>query len=276
MHLIASHAKLLWSAAFKAADIHMTTLTRPKLSEQQLSDFENNGFLLARQAFSEADMAHIRRWCDELVAMPEVSGRQWIYWEKSLLNPNDKIICRIENITPFHEGFREMTEALKAPMSQLLGEEAVLFKEKVNFKYPGGDGFKPHQDAQAGWDAYADFFISVLVCIDEATLENGCLKVVPGHHKRGLFQSWQPLSDAEMEGMQFVDCPTKPGDMIFFDCYAPHASEPNLTQSIRRLYYATYNRASAGDFLSQYYADKHKNYPPDVDRDPSRNYVFRV
>ncbi|HIE20029.1 MAG TPA: phytanoyl-CoA dioxygenase family protein, partial [Rhodospirillales bacterium] len=66
------------------------------------------------------------------------------------------------------------------------------------------------------------------------------------------------------------------GDVIFFDCYAPHASEPNLTDQTRRLYYATYNRLSEGDHLAQYYADKHKNYPPDIDREPGKDYVFRV
>jgi len=29
---------------------------------------------------------------------------------------------------------------LKAPAGQLLGDDAVLFKEKINFKMPGGDG----------------------------------------------------------------------------------------------------------------------------------------
>ncbi len=161
-------------------------------------------------------------------------------------------------------------------MAQLLGEEAELFKEKVNFKMPGGDGFKPHQDSQAGWDDYVDFFISALVSIDEATPENGCLKMVSGHHQRGLFKSWEPLSDEDMAGMEFVLVPTKPGDVVFFDCYAPHASEPNLTDQTRRIYYATYNRLSAGQHMAQYYADKHKNFPPDIDRDPDKEYVFRV
>ena len=251
-------------------------LSIPTLTEQQIQDFENNGFLLASGAFNSADMALIERWCEELVAMPEESGRQWVYWEKSLLNPDEKIISRIENITPFHDGFAELTDTLKAPTEQLLGEDAVLFKEKVNFKYPGADGFKPHQDSQAGWDDYTDFFISALVCIDEATQENGCIKIVPGHHKRGLFQSWEPLSEKDIADMTFVNCPTKAGDLIFFDNYAPHASNPNLSQNIRRLYYATYNRASAGEHMAQYYADKHKNYPPDIDRNPEKEYVFRV
>jgi ectoine hydroxylase-related dioxygenase (phytanoyl-CoA dioxygenase family) len=165
---------------------------------------------------------------------------------------------------------------LKGPVGQLLGEEAALFKEKINFKMAGGDGFKPHQDSQAGWDSYADFFISTLVSIDEATVENGCLQLVNGHHKRGLFKSWEPLTEDDMADMEFVLCPTKPGDIIFFDCYAPHASEPNLTDQTRRLYYATYNRLSEGDHLAQYYADKHKNYPPDIDRESGKDYVFRV
>ncbi|MCH7831320.1 MAG: phytanoyl-CoA dioxygenase family protein, partial [Proteobacteria bacterium] len=33
---------------------------------------------------------------------------------------------------------------------------------------------------------------------------------------------------------------------------------------------------SAADHRPKYYADKHKNYPPDIDRDPAREYVFRV
>ncbi len=32
----------------------------------------------------------------------------------------------------------------------------MLFKDKINFTLPGGDGFKPHQDQQTGWSASAD------------------------------------------------------------------------------------------------------------------------
>jgi ectoine hydroxylase-related dioxygenase (phytanoyl-CoA dioxygenase family) len=157
-----------------------------------------------------------------------------------------------------------------------LGEEAVLFKEKINFKMPGGGGFEPHQDSQAGWWKYGDYYISVMVCIDEATLENGCLKLVAGHHKRGLYREWEPLTNEDMEGMEFVPHPTQPGDVVLFDSYAPHASEPNMSDKIRRLYFATYNRLSDGDYLAEYYADKHKTLPPDVDRVEGKDYVYRV
>jgi len=254
----------------------MPRLTPPSLSDIQIEAFHNDGFLVARGVFDPDEMAMITAWADELVAMPEQPGRHWVYWEESLREPGVKLVNRIENIAPFHHGFAELNDLLKAPVAQLLGEDAVLFKEKVNFKMPGGGGFKPHQDSQAGWDTYADFFINALVSIDSSDTGNGCLEIASGHHDRGLFHSWAPLTDADMVDMTFVPCPTAPGDIVFFDCYAPHGSEPNFSDSIRRLYYATYNRRSAGDHIAQYYADKRESYPPDIERDPDQTYIYRV
>lgn len=250
-------------------------LSTPILTNDDIAAFERDGYLVKRGGFASGDMAQLSTWTDEVLAMEEISGRHWVYHEKSRKDGTD-LVNRIENIAPFHDGFQTLTNALRAPVAQLLGEPAVLFKEKINFKMPGGGGFAPHQDSQAGWDTYADFFISALVSIDRSTLENGCLQMVAGHHKSGLVKSWEPLNDDEMKGMSFLPVPTEPGDIVFFDCYAPHASEANMSDSIRRIYYATYNRASAGDHMAQYYADKHKNFPPDIDRDPDKDYVFRV
>lgn len=247
----------------------------PKLTDQQVADFERHGYVVVPGAFDAGDAATIERWTREVADLPEEVGKHWVFHEKSRADGSD-LINRIEYIRRFHDGFDELTRVLTAPAAQAFGEDVVLFKEKINFKMPGGDGFKPHQDSQAGWDVYADFFISALVSIDAATLENGCLELCAGHHQEGLFRSWEPLTEKDMKGMDFVACPTAPGDVVFFDCYAPHQSEPNMSDSVRRIYYATYNRASAGDHMAQYYADKHKNFPPDVDRDPAKTYVFRV
>lgn len=251
-------------------------LSTPVISDDQIKDFEQNGYLILRQAFDADEMRLIEIWTQEMTALPEETGKHWVFHERSLKGDGADLISRIENIAPFHAGFEELSSVLKHPVGQLLGEEATLFKEKINFKMSGGDGFKPHQDSQAGWDAYADFFISALVSIDDATVENGCLQLVAGHHQRGLFKSWRPLSEDDMAGMDFVHCPTKPGDVVLFDCFAPHASEPNMTGETRRVYYATYNRAADGYHMAQYYADKHKSFPPDIDRDPGKEYVFRV
>jgi len=251
-------------------------LNVPNLTDSDVANFERDGYLIVRGAFPSDQMTSIASWADQLLAMPEESGRHWVYHEPSLKGDGEDLISRIENISPFHAGFLELSEALKAPVGQLLGEEAALFKEKINFKMPGGDGFKPHQDSQAGWDRYADFFVSVLVTIDAATEENGCLEICAGHHKQGLYTSWQPLTEEDMMDMDFVSVPTDPGDLIFFDCYAPHQSQPNLSDRVRRIYFATYNRLSAGDHLAQYYADKFESFPPDIDRQPDKEYVYRV
>jgi hypothetical protein len=40
--------------------------------------------------------------------------------------------------------------------------------------------------------------------------------------------------------------------------------------------YLTYNKLSDGDHREKYYNDKYKNYPPDIDRDPNKDYKFKV
>jgi 2-aminoethylphosphonate dioxygenase len=162
-------------------------------------------------------------------------------------------------------------------VADLLGEPAVLFKDKINLKLPGGDGFEPHQDQQAGWSAYAPLFVTALVSIDESTEANGCLELAAGHHARGLIgREWAPLAGPDLAGVEFRPCPTKPGDALFFDSYVPHRSGPNLSEEPRRVLYVTYNRLADGDHRARYYADKRRAYPPDVEREPGTRYVYRV
>ena len=250
--------------------------TVPVLTDTQIGAYERDGFVALRAAFDAAEMRRITAWAAEAAALPEEPGGHWVFHERSRLDPRRDLISRIEYLAPFHAGFAELCEALKPAAAQLLGEPAVLFKEKINFKMAGGDGFKPHQDSQAGWETYASVFVTIALTIDEATAANGCLRIAAGHHKRGLFRAWEPLTDEDMAGMRFVDCPTRPGDLVFVDSYAPHASEPNLSDGLRRLYFATYNRLSEGDHMTRYYADKRKNYPPDIEREPGKQYTFRV
>jgi ectoine hydroxylase-related dioxygenase (phytanoyl-CoA dioxygenase family) len=70
--------------------------------------------------------------------------------------------------------------------------------------------------------------------------------------------------------------PTSPGDVIFFDSFVPHASGPNRTTEPRRILYLTYNLVVHGDQRARYHADKHTSFPPDIERDHNRQYVFRV
>ena len=58
----------------------------------------------------------------------------------------DKQLCRAENFADFHpEMSRLSREIILGTVSDLFDEQAVLFKEKVNFKLAGGGGFLAHQ-----------------------------------------------------------------------------------------------------------------------------------
>jgi ectoine hydroxylase-related dioxygenase (phytanoyl-CoA dioxygenase family) len=69
---------------------------------------------------------------------------------------------------------------------------------------------------------------------------------------------------------------TEPGDVIYFDSFVPHASGPNLTATPRRILYVTYALASHGDHRARYFADKRRDFPPDIEREPGHVYTFRV
>src|SRR5690606_38472973 len=83
---------------------------------------------------------------------------------------------------PFHSGLRDLltTGPMLETASALLGEPAVLYKEKINYKLPGGAGYAPHQDAPAY--PFIDVHVSCMVAVDDATIDNGCLEVVTGRH----------------------------------------------------------------------------------------------
>ena len=249
------------------------------LSSRELADYRRDGFLVCRGLFGPDEVAELRRATDEVQGWPEQPGVWMVYGEKSLREPGHRLVNRIENFYPYHPGFKALFDGdkLLGRVSDLFGEPGVLFKDKINFKLAGGDGFKPHQDQQAGWSVYASLFITALVAIDDATEANGCLELAAGHHTRGLIgPEWAPLSEENLRGVQFTPYPTAPGDTVFFDSFVPHRSGPNLSHEPRRVLYVTYNRLGEGDHRAQYYADKRKNYPPDVEREPGRQYVYRV
>lgn len=254
-------------------------LVERALSASQVADFKRDGFVFVPGFYDAEEVRRITGWTDEITAWPEVPGRHMVYYEDDLKNPDARVVQRIEDFTQYHEGFAGLFNEgrMAQAVADLLGEPAALFKEKINYKMPGGDGFKAHQDAQAGWNVYASFYITALVSIDAATIENGCLEVAAGWHDKGLVgDEWTPLGEGETAGMVFEPYPTQPGDAMFFDSFAPHRSGPNLTDSARRVLYVTYNRASEGDHRAAYFADKRKSFPPDIERDPDKTYVFRV
>jgi hypothetical protein len=248
-----------------------------RLAQAEIDTYRAAGWVLVRGFFAPREVARIAQWTDELLALPEVPGKHMVYWEESLVG--GRVVQRIENFVPCHAGFDRLVRRgrLRDAVDRLLGERSCLFKEKINFKMPGGAGFEPHQDQQAGWSRYAPLLVTALVTIDPATIENGCLEMCDGPRLTNLVgEEWRPLSQAEMQSVALVPMPTEPGDVLFFDSYAPHASKPNLTGHPRRILYLSYNAASAGDHRRRYFAEKRASFPPDIERAPGAEYKFRV
>ncbi len=109
-------------------------------------------------------------------AWPAGSHRWGQYAERTATGD---AICRTENVSACHHGFAGLT---RGPLAQVaasaLGVEVVDFKDKINYKQPGGAGFSPHQDLAAY--PGASRVMSVLVALDECTPASGCLWFAPG------------------------------------------------------------------------------------------------
>ncbi len=248
-------------------------------TEDQLESFHRDGFVIVRGLLAPEEARLIAGWVDELAAFAEVPGKSMFYYEASVLDADERVLSRIEYFADFHERLGRLMSGpeLLGRSAELFGADAVLFKEKVNFKLPGGQGFEPHQDAQAGWRDYGDLHITIMITVDRASEENGCLEIAAGHHRRGLIGDlWKPMTERQLDGIDFVKLPTEPGDAVFFDSFAPHRSAPNRSDQRRRILYVTYAKAADGDHRERYFADKRRNYPPDIEREPGKSYEYEV
>lgn len=232
-----------------------------------------NGYVLLREHLTEHDRRDLGRWVEELASWPEAPGKWMKWYEKTA---SGKQLCRVEDFVPYHDGLREFLGAvpLGSVLEALMGEPAVLYKEKINFKLPGGAGFSAHQDAPAFTTFGHSYHVTVMISVDPATKENGCLEVVDGFGNAGLLpqapdgtldpawsarQTWKPI---EMQ----------PGDVLLFDSYVPHRSGPNRTDTPRRALYITYNRKSLGSHREAYFANKRAAFPPECERQPGVDY----
>src|SRR5438105_10132691 len=127
--------------------------TRLPLSQSQCAFYSAHGWVAAPGFFGAGEAAHMAAWTEELLSRPEKPGAHWVYYEDSSTESGRRIVQRIENFCPHHAEFDRLVRGgrLSAGVGQLLGGEPHLFKEKINLKLPGGGGFEPHQDQQAGW-----------------------------------------------------------------------------------------------------------------------------
>lgn len=200
------------------------------------------------------DAGTLAGWVDEVAAIPEGQDGVLQHYEGTDAGP---ALCRSENFVPVHAGLRPLlcSGGFVDVAGALLGESAVLYKEKINYKLAGGAGYSPHQDAPAY--PMIDVHVSAMVAVDDADESNGCLEVVSD-----CFDAVLPLDQRGcVEAAVAATLAWEPvllaaGKTLWFHSRTPHRSGPNYSDRPRRALYPTYNAAREGDLRTAYYEAK--------------------
>jgi ectoine hydroxylase-related dioxygenase (phytanoyl-CoA dioxygenase family) len=135
-------------------------------------------------------------------------------------------------------GAPEVTD-LVAP---LVGPELDCFLSQFIFKNPGAWGQPWHQDSYYFPFEPARPIVGVWLAVTEATLENGCLHVLPGSHREAVHEhvpdrrpganyGYVEIVDHDMADA--VPVLMDPGDLLLFDSHLTHRSTDNESDGVR-------------------------------------------
>lgn len=228
------------------------------LTPEQIRHFQDNGWVAISGALDPITLEALQAWVGQVSDWGHEDGPGLHHFEQT--GEGSVRIARSEDLIPHHPGLRGFIcgEPLLERLGQLFGEPAILYKEKINYKHPGGGGFAPHQDSTAY--RFIDHHISVMVPLDPATTESGGLEFAPGHTRGTLPNTAGQIEPAVSAALDWRAVDALPGDIVFFDSYAPHRSGTNTSSHARRALYLTYNARSKGDLRDRYYQDKRREF----------------
>lgn len=263
--------------------------------EKEREHLEKFGYVWIKNFYSKEQVELLKGWAEEvhesalhLLELSEKSGQTLQHFAKVLPGAlivvpeasNFGQICRAEDmLSCFPKIYHFIFGTVSCYLSEIMEEPYTLFKDKVNFKWPGGGAFLPHQD----YPAYARFsheHITAMVCIDSATIENGCLYVaedwkkslqndpemqeqfkedhfVLPYHEGGMEHG--SIQKKYSERFTWLPIEAEAGDVIFFDSYLPHYSENNKSSLPRRAMFFTHNPLREGDHRAAYYHAKRED-----------------
>jgi ectoine hydroxylase-related dioxygenase (phytanoyl-CoA dioxygenase family) len=167
--------------------------------------------------------------------------------------PRGVAICRTENVSACHAGIANLVDgALRAHAEAALGEPVTAFKDKINYKQPGGAGFRPHQDRLAY--PGVERVLSILLAIDDCNRDAGCLWLADGVDDVLPVDDRGVVRDDIVQQLDWFPAELAPGDSVCIDGLAPHYSEANATDAARRVLVVSYAPTSEGYTREQYYA----------------------
>jgi phytanoyl-CoA hydroxylase len=171
--------------------------------------------------------------------------------------PEDLVskIFRLARDPVFHQF--ASSDAVVDLVAQVLGTDDVdCFLSQFIFKNPGAWGQPWHQDSHYFPFEPARPIVGIWLAVTEATLQNGCLHVLPGsHHEPVLTHGPDQRPNANYGYTEIVDLDTttstpvlmQPGDLLVFDSHLVHRSTDNETDGIRAAMVFHYARAGSVD-----------------------------
>lgn len=226
------------------------------ISQQQVEFYHENGYLIVEDAFSAEEVAAL---CGETVQICR-GERGAVEGLPPLLpgDSDDDVMARVLCIHFPHKISPFMLDMMKHPavvdvLTGVIGPNVKSMQSMLFVKSAGKPGQAWHQDE--------DFIptrdrslIGAWIALDDATVENGCLWIIPGSHKRGILWEMQEQDDPDFDcsdesiGFPYTDADAIPaevraGSVVFFNGYTLHRSLPNVARS-------GYRRALVNHYMS--------------------------
>lgn len=129
------------------------------------------------------------------------------------------------------------------------GREPKCFQEMALLKGPGGREKPWHQDNAYFAIDLSETVVGVWIALDKATVENACMHVIPGSHRKGPMphfqrRDWQ-ICDTDVAVDQVVACPLEPGGALLFNGMLQHGTPVNRSNHRRRALQLHYVAADA-------------------------------
>ncbi len=220
-------------------------MSRKALNEDQIEHYRREGYLVLPEFFGKDVLERIDRTIDQITedALQKNDYTDILEAEPEPLDGR-AVARRIYNPFDIHEEFRKMAmdERLLDCVESIVGPNINIHHSKLNMKPARvGSVVEWHQDL-AYFPHTNDDLISLLVYLDEATEENGCLRVLPRHHTH-FFHHDTPegkfagMITEDLENGHFgkpVKIEAPAGSIIFMHCITPHSSLPNRSGNPRR------------------------------------------
>ena len=233
------------------------------LSQEQIDAYWRDGYLVLADALRPEQLAALaadfEAWRTESQSIGEPHGTTLDGRARFDVEPESvdsppalrRVAAPIEISGAYLDAMR--TSPAVDAVAQLIGPNVEFNNAKINSKQPGAaTEVKFHQDFMFQPHSNEDL-IAVLFFLDDVTLENGPLEVVPGSHRGPMYQHWHDgvFTGAVSAAVVASKCQntvaaTGPaGTACLMHTRLLHGSAPNRSDHPRTLFISEYRAEDA-------------------------------